>query len=139
MKLFLLLFGLSVGAFAAFMFPEKTKTESIEAGAEIYQDFCVQCHLPTGVGVSGVFPPLKDSDFLRNNIDMSIAGLKYGLKGKIVVNDEEYNGIMASQGLDNEEIADVMNYILNSWGNSYTGQITTEQVELISETILPTE
>jgi mono/diheme cytochrome c family protein len=46
---------------------------------------------------------------------------------------------MASQGLDNEEIADVMNYILNSWGNSYTGQITTEQVELISETILPTE
>ncbi len=139
MKLFLLLYGLSVGAFAAFMFPEKTKTESIEAGAEIYQDFCVQCHLPTGVGVSGVFPPLKDSDFLRNNIDMSIAGLKYGLKGKIVVNYEEYNGIMASQGLDNEEIADVMNYILNSWGNSYTGQITTEQVELISETILPTE
>ncbi|MGA0049278.1 MAG: c-type cytochrome [Flavobacteriaceae bacterium] len=139
MKHFLLLYGLSVGTFAAFMFPEKTKTESIEAGAEIYQDFCVQCHLPTGVGVSGVFPPLKDSDFLRNNIDMSIAGLKYGLKGKIVVNDEEYNGIMASQGLDNEEIADVMNYILNSWGNSYTGQITTEQVELISETILPTE
>lgn len=139
MKHFLLLYGLSVGTFAAFMFPEKTKTESIEAGAEIYQDFCVQCHLPTGVGISGVFPPLKDSDFLRNNIDMSIAGLKYGLKGKIVVNDEEYNGIMASQGLDNEEIADVMNYILNSWGNSYTGQITTEQVELISETILPTE
>jgi len=139
MKHFLLLYGLSVGAFAAFMFPEKTKTESIEAGAEIYQDFCVQCHLPSGVGVSGVFPPLKDSDFLRNNIDISIAGLKYGLKGKIVVNDEEYNGIMASQGLDNEEIADVMNYILNSWGNSYTGQITTEQVELISETILPTE
>ncbi|MGA0965781.1 MAG: c-type cytochrome [Flavobacteriaceae bacterium] len=139
MKHFLLLYGLSVGTFAAFMFPEKTKAESIEAGAEIYQDFCVQCHLPTGVGVSGVFPPLKDSDFLRNNIDMSIAGLKYGLKGKIVVNDEEYNGIMASQGLDNEEIADVMNYILNSWGNSYTGQITTEQVELISETILPTE
>ena len=139
MKHFLLLYGLSVGTFAAFIFPEKTKTESIEAGAEIYQDFCVQCHLPTGVGVSGVFPPLKDSDFLRNNIDMSIAGLKYGLKGKIVVNDEEYNGIMASQGLDNEEIADVMNYILNSWGNSYTGQITTEQVELISETILPTE
>ncbi|NDE29313.1 MAG: cytochrome c [Flavobacteriia bacterium] len=139
MKHFLLLYGLSVGTFAAFIFPEKTKTESIEAGAEIYQDFCVQCHLPTGVGVSGVFPPLKDSDFLRNNIDISIAGLKYGLKGKIVVNDEEYNGIMASQGLDNEEIADVMNYILNSWGNSYTGQITTEQVELISETILPTE
>ncbi|MFZ8961576.1 MAG: c-type cytochrome [Flavobacteriaceae bacterium] len=139
MKHFLLLYGLSVGTFAAFMFPEKTKTESIEAGAEIYQDFCVQCHLPTGVGVSGVFPTLKDSDFLRNNIDISIAGLKYGLKGKIVVNDEEYNGIMASQGLDNEEIADVMNYILNSWGNSYTGQITTEQVELISETILPTE
>lgn len=133
MKFFILLYLISIGVLTTLLLPEKTKEESIEAGAEIYQDFCVQCHLPNGMGVSGVFPPLQNSDFLRNNIDLSIAGLKYGLSGKIIVNEEEYNGVMANQGLENEEIADVMNYILNTWGNSYSGQITTEQVELISE------
>ena len=36
---------------------------------------------------------------------------------------------MLSQGLDDEEIADLMNYILNSWGNTYEAQITTEEVK----------
>ena len=40
-------------------------------------------------------------------------------------NGELYDGIMVSQGLDNEEIADVMNYILNSWENSYNNEIIT--------------
>jgi mono/diheme cytochrome c family protein len=118
------------------LYQEKTKEESIVAGEEIYQDFCLQCHLTTGAGVSGVFPPLKDSDYLMNNIDKSIAGIKFGLKGEIVVNDEIYDGVMAKQGLDDEEIADVMNYILNQWGNSYDAQITTQQVSEVQKSVL---
>jgi mono/diheme cytochrome c family protein len=71
-----------------------------------------------------------------NNVEKSVAGIKYGLRGKITVNDEIYDGIMVSQGLDNEEIADVMNYILNEWGNSYTEQITTEQVNKIPKNLV---
>ena len=127
---------LIVGGTTASLYQEKTKKESIVAGEEIYQDFCLQCHLTTGVGVSGVFPPLKDSDYLMNNIDKSIAGIKFGLKGEIVVNDEIYDGVMAKQGLDDEEIADVMNYILNQWGNSYDAQITTQQVSEVQKSVL---
>tara|TARA_A200000113_G_scaffold218009_1_gene225005 strand:+ start:263 stop:664 length:402 start_codon:yes stop_codon:yes gene_type:complete len=111
----------------------KPLEQSISDGAEIYQDFCLQCHLDTGEGVSGVFPPLANSDYLLNNIDLSIKGIKYGLSGPIVVNDEEYDGVMANQGLDNEEIADVMNYILNSWGNKSNDIITIERVAQITE------
>ena len=68
-----------------------------------------------------------------NNIDLSIRGVKYGLSGPIVVNGEEYDGVMQNQGLDNEEIADVMNYILNSWGNKSTDMITEERVANITE------
>ncbi len=136
MKLFAIAYIIGITLLYSSLFSDKTKTESIEDGAEIYQDFCVQCHLSNGNGVSGVFPPLKDSDFLRSNIDKSIAGLKYGLKGKIIVNDEEYNGVMANQGLSHEEIADVMNYILNSWGNSYKAQITPDKVAQIPKSIL---
>ncbi|MBT6161173.1 MAG: cytochrome c [Flavobacteriaceae bacterium] len=109
-------------------YQQKTLEQSMADGAEIYADFCVQCHLQTGAGVSGVFPPLNQSDYLFEDLDRSIRGVKYGLKGNIVVNDETYAGIMASQGLDDEEIADVMNYILNSWDNSSEIQISPERV-----------
>jgi len=136
MKVFALIYLVTIGGLAMVLFQEKTKEESIAAGQEIYQDFCVQCHLNSGEGVSGVFPPLKASDYLMNNVEKSVAGIKYGLRGKITVNDEIYDGIMASQGLDNEEIADVMNYILNQWGNSYTEQITTQQVNKIPKNLV---
>jgi mono/diheme cytochrome c family protein len=136
MRLLIVGYLLIVGGATASLYQEKTKEESILAGEEIYQDFCLQCHLTTGAGVSGVFPPLKDSDYLMNNIDKSIAGIKFGLKGEIVVNDEIYDGVMAKQGLDDEEIADVMNYILNQWGNSYDAQITTQQVSEVQKSVL---
>ena len=136
MKLLIVIYILIVSGTAALLYQEKTKEESIVAGEEIYQDFCLQCHLTTGEGVSGVFPPLKNSDYLMNSIEKSIAGIKFGLKGEIIVNDEIYDGVMPKQGLDHEEIADVMNYILNQWGNSYDKQITPQQVSEVQKSVL---
>ena len=136
MKLLIVGYILIVSGSAALLYQEKTKEESIVAGEKIYQDFCLQCHLTAGAGVSGVFPPLKNSDYLMNNIEKSIAGIKFGLKGEIIVNDEVYDGVMAKQGLNNEEIADVMNYILNQWGNSYYKQITLQQVSEVQKSAL---
>lgn len=136
MKILVLTYLLSLGIFFNYLFQNKTKKESIKAGSEIYQDFCVQCHLSTGIGVFGVFPPLKASDYLLENTNLSIAGIKYGLKGKIIVNNEEYDGLMIRQGLDNEEVADVMNYILNEWGNETTDFITPNQVSKIPKSLL---
>ena len=115
------------------IYQNKPLEQSITDGEEIYLDFCIQCHLDNGEGVSGVFPPLAKSDYLINNIEMSIRGLKYGLSGPIVVNGEQYNGIMQNQGLDDVEIADVMNYILNNWGNEFNKVITAEQVYKIEK------
>ena len=136
MKGFILCYYIIIGMVSSSIFKEKTKEDSIEAGKEIYNDFCIQCQLTSGEGVSGVFPPLKKSDYLLNNIEKSIAGIKFGLRGEIIVNDEVYNSVMINQGLDNEEIADVMNYILNEWGNSFEKQITTQYVTTIQKTVL---
>lgn len=133
MKVLLGFVGLLILFEGTWLFQNKPLEQSIADGEEIYQDFCLQCHLDTGKGVSGVFPPLVESDYLINNIDLSIRGVKYGLSGPIVVNGEEYDGVMQNQGLDNEEIADVMNYILNSWGNKSTDMITEERVANITE------
>ena len=136
MKIIVLIYLLSLGIFSSLLFQNKTKKESIKAGSEIYQDFCLQCHLSSGIGVFGVFPPLKASDYLLENTNLSIAGIKYGLRGKIIVNNEEYNGVMVSQGLDDEEVADVMNFILNEWGNQTTAFITPNQVSKIPKSLV---
>ena len=114
------------------LYQKKTLEQSITDGAEIYQDFCIQCHLNNGEGVSGVIPPLVKSDYLANNVELSIKAIKYGLSGPIVVNGEKYNGVMQEQGLDDVEIADVLNYILNNWGNEFKEIITEEKVASIN-------
>ncbi len=107
--------------------------ESIARGREIYSDFCMQCHLPDGKGTPKVFPPLAGSDWLTDKRKESIHSIKYGLNGPIEVNGESYNGAMTSLGLEDEEIADVMNYIMNSWGNVQKKMVTTEEVKNINK------
>jgi mono/diheme cytochrome c family protein len=106
-------------------------TQDFSEGKLIYNDFCMQCHMANGEGVPKVFPPLATSDYLKNNRTESIKGIKYGLSGEIMVNGEKYNTIMAAQGLTNKEIANVMNYITNSWGNKNTQLITEEEVSKV--------
>ncbi len=109
--------------------PELQK--SIERGAVVYEDFCMQCHLPEGKGVPKAFPPLDDSDYLMKKRNESIKAVKYGLSGKITVNGQTYNTAMAPLGLTDEEVADVMNYITNSWSNTNAKMITVEEVSKI--------
>ena len=87
--------------------------------------------MPNGKGVTNAFPPLAQSDFL-NDIEATIRIIKYGgLKGDIVVNGVTYKGYMENQGLSDDEIADVTNYILNSWGNKNDSLISTSDVSKI--------
>ena len=128
MKIFFIVYLLSISYLFNFLQKEKTFEESISDGKMIYEDFCVQCHLDSGEGIKGIYPPLNKSDYLLENINKSIHSIKFGLKGDIVVNGIKYNGVMINQGLENEEIADVMNYITNSWDNNLSIQITEKRV-----------
>lgn len=105
--------------------------ESIERGSEIYTDFCMSCHLPNGEGVENVYPPLAKSDYLMKNREASIKGIKYGQEGEIIVNGKTYNSTMAALGLSDDEVADVMNYITNSWGNKNDKIVTEAEVSSI--------
>ncbi|WP_299101379.1 cytochrome c [uncultured Winogradskyella sp.] len=102
--------------------------ESITRGSVIYDDFCVSCHLPNGKGVTKVFPPLANSDFLKDNQAKSIKAIKYGLTGEIVVNGITYNSNMTALGLSDKEVADVTNFINNSWENKIDNFVTPEKV-----------
>ncbi|WP_222708017.1 c-type cytochrome [Algibacter pacificus] len=107
--------------------------ESKVRGREIYNDFCVSCHLPNGKGVERIYPPLAKSDFLQKERIASIKAIKFGQTGRMVVNDVVYNGTMMPLGLSDDEIADVMNYITNSWGNKNDKMITKDEVSKIKK------
>ncbi|WP_084299475.1 c-type cytochrome [Dyadobacter tibetensis] len=108
--------------------------KSIERGKMVYSENCISCHMGTGEGVIGTFPPLAKADYLTKNHENAIRAIKFGLMGKVTVNGVEYDNMMPNPGLDDEEIADVMNYILNTWENkSEKPMITPKQVSLIKQ------
>jgi len=129
MKLVLTLsFSLVSAFFVSISSQNNPLQESIKKGADIYQNFCIACHQANGQGLAGAFPPLAKSDFLMNNRAKSIHVIKYGLQGEITVNGTKYNSVMASLGLADDEVADVMNYITNSWGNKNEKMVTVKEV-----------
>ena len=107
--------------------------ESMARGEELYMEYCMTCHMTTGEGVAGVFPPLAESDYLMADVERAIQVVKYGQSGALVVNGESYNNFMPAPGLDDDEVADVVNFILNSWGNEYGKLISEEEVAKISQ------
>ncbi|WP_282162906.1 c-type cytochrome [Ulvibacterium marinum] len=133
MKFFLFIYFATVTGLTILFFQDKELEESIQRGSEIYQDFCITCHQGTGEGVANTFPPLAGSDYLLTYREESIRGIKYGQQGELMVNGVTYNNTMPPMGLEEEEIADVMNFILNSWGNASDEIVTSKEVELISE------
>lgn len=120
-------------AFNSIYSQNKELTESMKRGSEVYQDFCITCHMGNGQGLEGTFPPLAKSDFLMKNRAKSIHAIKYGLQGEITVNGKKYNSVMASLGLTGDEVADVMNYITNSWGNKNEKLVTEKEVSEIKK------
>ncbi len=135
MKKLIILYSIFIaGCFGFFTQNQDTGLQkSIQRGGELYSDFCVTCHLPNGKGVDKTFPPLAGSDYLLNKRNESIKAVKYGQQGKITVNGQVYNSVMAPMGLTDEEVADVMNYILNSWGNASKKMVTVEEVETLKK------
>jgi mono/diheme cytochrome c family protein len=109
------------------------KSESYKRGKEIYTDFCITCHLANGKGIAGTFPPLDGSDWLTEKRLETIHAVKFGLQGPIEVNGEKYDMAMAPQGLTDKEVADVLNYVMNSWSNSNKKPVTPEEVKAVKK------
>src|SRR6185436_10371094 len=72
--------------------------------------------------------PLAKSDFLSGDIHRSIRAICEGLNGEVLVNGRKYSGMMPPVVLDDKEVAEVLTYVLNSWGNP-GGSVSAEVVE----------
>ncbi|MDX5421049.1 MAG: cytochrome c [Hymenobacteraceae bacterium] len=109
--------------------PADALKESIQRGEKIYAANCQSCHMPEGEGMPGVFPPLAKSDYLMKDQKRAIRSVLHGVTGAITVNGQQYNMDMPAQNyLSDQEVADVLNYIQNNWGNKAKA-VTPAQVK----------
>lgn len=102
---------------------------SIERGEAGYLTYCSTCHQADGQGMKGAFPPLAESDYLVADKDRAVLSILEGVSGPIVVNGESFNAVMPHFNyLQNSTVTDIVNYVLNSWGNA-AGAVTTADIE----------
>jgi mono/diheme cytochrome c family protein len=87
-------------------------------GAEVYQTHCANCHGMVGEGLGELIPPIARADYVRNHAQLLPCIIRFGVDSAITVNCKRYTQPMA--GLDTlapSEIAQVLTFIRNQWGN----------------------
>ena len=88
-------------------------------GKQLYEQHCLVCHQATGGGVSGLNPPLRNTEYVLGDKERLILILLKGSNKGLVVNGMTYSNAMPGfPNLSNEEMAYITSYIRNSFGNS---------------------
>jgi mono/diheme cytochrome c family protein len=106
--------------------------DSIE-GKKVYELKCMVCHQPEGIGIEGIFPTLANSDYLLSDKQRALRKVVHGFNDTVTVNGIIYKKHqMPVIGLTDKQLKDVMNYILNSWGNN-GGLVTIEEVKALQQ------
>jgi nitrite reductase (NO-forming) len=105
-----------------------TLQDQIQAGKALFAGTCSTCHMADGKGMPGVFPPLAQSDWLQRPHSELINVVINGLSGPIKVNGQDYNSVMPPMSqLADDEVANILTYALNAWGNE-GGRVSQEDV-----------
>jgi mono/diheme cytochrome c family protein len=107
-------------------------------GKKVFNQTCAVCHQANGEGVAGQFPPLVDSEWVLgrewHGDNHLVRIVLHGLQGTVTVKGQQYNNAMAPWGktLKDEQIAAVLTYVRNEWGNK-ASPITKEFVAKVRE------
>ncbi|HUX84538.1 MAG TPA: copper-containing nitrite reductase [Chitinophagaceae bacterium] len=98
--------------------PDRSFADRFSEGGALFQLNCASCHQSTGLGLPGAFPPLAKSDFLMGRKDKGIGILLHGINGQpIIVNGKPFQGVMPQLPLSDDQIASLLTFVRNSWGN----------------------
>ena len=104
-------------------------------GYTAYKKVCIVCHGPDGNGIpGGVFPPIKNSEWMKGDPKRAINIVVNGLEGALTVKGKTYNAVMPPQGamLDNKTIADILNFVRSEW-NKEKANVTPAMVQKVRD------
>ena len=113
---------------------EDTETPAeLLAGKTVYDNYCLPCHMANGMGAPGMNPPLVGTEFVLGDKERLIKIVLQGLNEPIEINGEIYQNVMASHAfLSDQQIADVLTFVRQSFGNDAPSISSTEVNEVRS-------
>lgn len=127
MKLIALLF--------AFVFLQPLPKESMERGKKLYDLYCMSCHMPDGTGVPRLNPPLSKTSWVLGDKKRIINVVLKGLDEQVEIDGEVYQNVMAPHDfMTDQEVADVLTYVRNSFGNK-ASPVTPAEVKTVRAAI----
>lgn len=121
------------------LYKEHKKKEykfNMPRGHTLYHQMCVKCHSANGQGVEGKYPPLANSQLVKQSFPKTVRIVLHGMKGPITRNGKNYNEEMPSyKKIEPEDMAHVINYIRFSFGNKASAVPTIEVLKAYVDTI----
>eukprot|EP01133_Synstelium_polycarpum_P013455 gene13455-15857_t len=91
-------------------------------GKKVYNQYCLSCHMADGGGVQNMNPPLSKTSYVTGDKTRLIKVILNGFSESVEIDGETYTNVMAPHNfLKDQEIADVLSYIRNSFGNKSGG------------------
>lgn len=103
----------------------------IANGKKIYQQYCLTCHMADGAGVPNMNPPLVKTPHILGDKTRLIKVILNGLSTGEEIDGETYTNVMPPHNfLKDQEVADVLSYVRNSFGNKAAG-VTAAEVKTI--------
>lgn len=93
-------------------------TASMAKGKVVYNNICATCHMADGLGVQRMNPPLNQTTYVLGDKTKLISIVLNGFSEDVEINGERYSNTMpAHDFLKDDEIANVLTYVRNSFGN----------------------
>lgn len=101
-------------------------------GAVTFHSTCAYCHGARGRGQDGKVPALAGNTALADNPERGIRMLLVTQSPAARTHGMEYDDMVAILGeLDEDDLADVLTYVLSSWGNC-AGPIKPDQIKAVA-------
>lgn len=107
----------------------------IVRGKALYKQYCISCHQENGTGVPRMNPPLVKTEYVLGDKTRLIGILLKGLNEDVEINGDYFTNPMPSQAaLKDQEIADILSYVRNSFGNK-ASTVSAAEVTAVRVTI----
>lgn len=91
---------------------------SIANGKKVYTQYCVTCHQADGSGVATMNPPLIKTSYVLGDKATLIKIVLNGFNEDVQINGQTYSNTMVAHAtMKDQEIADVLTYVRNSFTN----------------------
>ena len=112
---------------------------SVANGKGVFMTTCFVCHQVTGLGIPGAFPPFDGSEWVNGDVKRLVAIVIKGYAGPITVKGQSFNNLLLAVDMqfpqlkDNAKLADVLNFIRNSWSNKNSVAVTPEIIQKVRD------